>query len=144
MKRKKQVEKSQGDLAIKFIFVGFFLIATIIFLNSRFNKESVEDKQANPNSYTAEMKDGIQYAQLGWGKINYYPDEIVVTAGLPVRLSLDLKRVKGCYRSFQIPNLNIRKRFSEGDNLLEFTPQKPGTYRFSCSMGMGTGRLKVV
>ena len=54
-----------------------------------------------------------------------------------------MQQLKGCLRSFTIPNLGIKKIFTESDNILEFMPDKKGTFGFSCSMGMGIGKLIV-
>lgn len=33
--------------------------------------------------------------------------------------------------------------FSEGENVIEFTPEKEGVYTYSCWMGMITGKIYV-
>ena len=85
----------------------------------------------------------IQEVTLSWGKLNYNPEVIEVEKGKPVRIIADTARLQGCFRSFQIPELGVSKSFTETDNALEFTPEKAGTFTFSCSMGMGNGKLVV-
>ncbi|MBS3142406.1 cupredoxin domain-containing protein [Candidatus Woesearchaeota archaeon] len=85
----------------------------------------------------------VQEVTLGFGN-NYEPNIITVNQGVPVRITMDMNEVRGCFRSVVIPQLGIRKTFTESDNVLEFTPDKKGTYPFSCAMGMGTGKIVVV
>lgn len=84
----------------------------------------------------------VQNVVLGIKNYNYYPNTITVKAGMPVRISLD-NSVVGCYRSFTIRELGIAKNLPTPNDYVEFVPQKKGTYRFACSMGMGTGTLVV-
>lgn len=96
------------------------------------------------SSATATVVNGVQEVTLGWGKLNYAPEFITVKKGMPVRLTADVKRLSGCFRSLNIPELGVSKQFTESDTVLEFTPQKTGTFTFSCAMGMGSGKLQVV
>ena len=59
-----------------------------------------------------------------------------------VRIYLD-DSVGGCYRSFTIPALNIRKNIVNSEDYVEFTPTNSGTYNFACSMNMGKGKIIV-
>src|SRR3989344_1723532 len=79
---------------------------------------------------------------LGIKDYNYYPNTVKVKVGVPVSISLD-SSVSGCYRSFTIRDLGINKYLKTPKDTVEFTPTKKGTYRFACSMGMGTGTLVV-
>ncbi len=80
---------------------------------------------------------------LSWGKFNYAPDVINAKVGVPLRIKADLARITGCYKSFLIPELGVSGYFSPEHDTIEFTPQKAGTFTFTCSMGMGRGTLIV-
>ncbi len=84
----------------------------------------------------------IQEVTLGMKGYNYYPNTVAVKANQPVRIYLD-KSVGGCYRSFTIRDFGIAKYLATPKDYVEFTPTKKGSYRFACSMGMGTGTLIV-
>jgi len=73
---------------------------------------------------------------------NYYPNTITVKSGTPVRIYLD-SSVTGCLRSFTIKDFGVAKNLPTPQDYVEFTPNKVGTYKFACSMGMGTGTLIV-
>lgn len=74
--------------------------------------------------------------------LNYYPNEIKVKANQPVQISLD-DSVKGCLRSFAIRELGVSQYAKSPRETIDFTPTKKGTFTFSCSMGMGYGKLIV-
>ncbi|MDO8467390.1 MAG: cupredoxin domain-containing protein [Nanoarchaeota archaeon] len=83
-----------------------------------------------------------QKVVIGMKNYNYYPNDVKVKAGTTVRLYLD-NSVRGCYRSLVINEFGIRKNLQSASDYVEFTPTQKGTYPFSCSMGMGTGRIIV-
>ena len=83
-----------------------------------------------------------QQVTLGIKNFNYFPEVITVKAGQPVSLTLD-NSVTGCFRSFNIRDLGVSGYSSSPDNKIMFTPAEKGTYKFSCSMGMGYGTLIV-
>ena len=57
-------------------------------------------------------------------------------------ITLD-KSVSGCYRSFNIRDIGVSQYSKDPSQKITFTPTKPGTYTFACSMGMGYGKLIV-
>ena len=73
-------------------------------------------------------------------------DPITVVRGLPVEwtLSVPQGQLTGCNAALVIPEYRIKTRLSEGDNLITFTPQRSGTFVFSCWMGMITSFITVV
>ena len=79
---------------------------------------------------------------LSMKNYNYYPNTITVKKGIPVEITLD-SSIRGCYRSFLIPSLGVSKRSSSPEDKITFTPQKTGTFRYQCGMGMGTGTIVV-
>lgn len=65
-----------------------------------------------------------------------------VKAGVPVRMDIDGSGT-GCRAIFQIPKLGIQEDVTNPPTTIMFTPDKPGQYAFSCSMGMFRGTLNV-
>jgi plastocyanin domain-containing protein len=74
----------------------------------------------------------------------YEPSAIEVVAGRPVRLSFDRIDRSGCSEEVTLPDFGIRRFLPTGARTtVEFTPETPGTYVFTCGMGMLRGRLVV-
>lgn len=84
----------------------------------------------------AYVRNGIQYveSELTSGK---YPD-IKVASGLPVQWTIhaDAEDINGCNYEIYSRELGIEHEFTEGDNVIEFTPEKSGVYEYTCWMGM--------
>ena len=132
---KNQYVKFFG-VSLIIIILGFSILN---FIKGDDSKQVNKDDSVNP----VNIVNGIQEVKLSWGKLNYNPEEIVVKKDIPVKITADMSRITGCYRSFNILGLGIYKYFKENDNTLEFTPEKAGNFRFSCSMGMGNGKFIV-
>jgi sulfite exporter TauE/SafE/copper chaperone CopZ len=73
-----------------------------------------------------------------------YPN-IVVQAGTPVKWIIDAPKgsINGCNSRMLIQNYGIEYAFKPGANVIEFTPEKTGTFRYSCWMGMIHGTITV-
>ena len=87
-------------------------------------------------------KGDVQKIILGMKNYNYYPDTITVKSGKPVSISLD-SSVSGCLRSFSIRDFGVSKYARTPSETIDFVPTKKGTFGFSCSMGMGFGKIIV-
>lgn len=147
MSTNKIVKIAAGIIVV--LVAAFFVKALIMpsSPNNAITDSSTADSptgQATGTVTDAKQSGDVQEVTLGWGKLNYDPEVIRVQKGKPVRVIGDLNTLYGCFRSFQIPELGISQSFTEGNDIIEFTPQKTGTFGFGCSMGMGNGKLVVV
>ena len=134
-----ETEKETPTISIKKSFIYILGIALLLLIVGYFMLKGVNSAgNVVGNSDAGE----VQKVVIGMKNYNYYPNTIKVKAGIPVSISLD-KGVVGCYRSFVIRDFGIQKYLKTPQDTIEFTPKKPGTYRFACSMGMGTGTLIV-
>jgi plastocyanin domain-containing protein len=72
----------------------------------------------------------------------YSPAAIRVPAGRPVRLVFDRQETSGCSEEVVFADFGL-KRFLPAfqQTAVEVTPPAPGTYEFTCGMGMLRGRL---
>ncbi len=74
----------------------------------------------------------------------YSPAHVRVKAGAPVRLVFDRRETSGCSEEVVIPDFGIRRFLPAHDQTpVEFTPERPGSYEFTCGMGMLRGRITV-
>lgn len=87
--------------------------------------------------------DGVQRVRLSFGSFNYSPDTVRVKRGVPVEIVGDLGKLRGCFSSFVVPELNVWGQFTPKSDRIAFTPSREGTFKFSCAMGMGAGRIIV-
>lgn len=91
----------------------------------------------------AVMGDGVQtvHSEL---KRNAYPD-ILVKSGVPVVWVIDAPdgSINGCNNEILISEYGIDYTFHYGENVIEFTPTKKGTFEYSCWMGMMYGKIIV-
>lgn len=74
----------------------------------------------------------------------YNYKDVKVQAGKPIEISVD-SSVKGCLRSvaFNIGGDKYSKYLQSAEDRLQLPALDKGEYTFSCSMGMGYGKLIV-
>jgi sulfite exporter TauE/SafE/copper chaperone CopZ len=74
-----------------------------------------------------------------------YP-KITVHRGVPVKWTINAPEgsINGCNRSVIIPEYGIEYAFAQGENVIEFTPERAGQFRYTCWMGMIKGSITVV
>jgi plastocyanin domain-containing protein len=74
----------------------------------------------------------------------YSPAEVRVHKGTPVRLVFDRQETSGCSEEVVLPDFGIRKFLPAFQKtVVELTPQRAGTFEFTCGMSMLHGRLIV-
>jgi uncharacterized protein len=94
---------------------------------------------------TAEiMVAGVQEVYLGMDRSGYTVEPSTFKKDVAVRMEVDMSTVSGCMRSVNIPAFGVSKLVSEGDNIIEFTPDETGTFTITCSMNMGKGTFTVI
>jgi len=72
----------------------------------------------------------------------YEPATIRVAAGRPVRLVFDRQETSSCSEEVVFPAFGLRRFLpAHQSTTLEVTPPSPGTYEFTCGMGMLHGKL---
>ncbi len=86
---------------------------------------------------------GVQEVTIGV-RGGYEPARVRVKRGVPVRLVFDRQETSGCSEEVVIPDFGIR-RFLPAfkKTAVELTPERAGSYDFTCGMGMLRGRLIV-
>ena len=75
----------------------------------------------------------------------YVPSSITVSAGKPVTIKLDVPGKLSCTSIFRIPKLNVLRQLSPNSTSdLTVTFPKPGSYTYTCGMGMFTGTIQAI
>ncbi|MEJ7813439.1 MAG: cupredoxin domain-containing protein [Gemmatimonadaceae bacterium] len=74
----------------------------------------------------------------------YSPAAIRVAAGSPVRLVFDRQESSGCSEEVVFGDFGVRKFLAPfRKTSVDLAPTAPGTYEFTCGMGMLRGKLIV-
>jgi plastocyanin domain-containing protein len=74
----------------------------------------------------------------------YSPAVVKVQRGTPVRLIFDRQETSGCSEEVVFPDFGIRKFLpAHQQTTIEFTPDRAGTFDFTCGMSMLRGKLIV-
>ena len=98
---------------------------------------------SKPKALKAETQGGIQSVNI---VVNggYEPSYIVVKIGQPVRLNFDRKDPSSCLEEIRLPEFRIAQTLPIGRiTAIDFTPDKPGKYEFTCGMNMFRGTIEV-
>jgi len=99
---------------------------------------------AGAGGAAARVVNGVQIVDTALSSGRY--PAIIVQKGLPVRWNINAPAgsINGCNNRMVIPEYNIEYSFKTGDNIIEFTPEKTGKFRYSCWMGMIRSSITVV
>ena len=87
-----------------------------------------------------EVEDGVQVLRVGLVDGYYEPNEFTVRAGLPVTV-IFTGRAEGCLAEPEFPELGVKADLTSGEATVDLGPLDPGTYSFTCSMGVNEGTI---
>lgn len=131
-----------ADLAAIKAAVGNF--QTMIWPPETFQTGSTDGGTSTEDAAVATVKDGVQYVTSTMSAGEYQP--IRVQQGIPVKWTLNAPdgSLTGCNNSVVVPEYNLKVDLKTGENVIEFTPDKSGSFAFSCWMGMVRSNITVV
>ncbi len=113
-----------------------------IFLVERNGRVPVREKPAE-KALSAQLHQGIQEMDIKVER-GYEPSRIIVKAGLPVRLNFFRQDPNNCLSKVLLPDFELAADLPLNQmTSVEFTPQHPGEYRFTCGMEMFHGVVEV-
>jgi len=122
------------------LMIVFTLVAFRNFIsdsNTQLTAEVIKDVEA------VKLNGNEQVVELTLKNFNYFPNVLNLKVGKPVKIIVDTNKIGGCFSTILIPDFGIKKFIRRGDNVIEFTPTKTGTFKFYCPMGMGSGKIIV-
>ena len=74
----------------------------------------------------------------------YEPAEVRLQKGVPARLVFDRQETSGCSEEVVLPDFGIRRFLPAFQKTtVELTPDRAGSFEFTCGMSMLRGRLVV-
>jgi uncharacterized protein len=97
------------------------------------------------NISEVQATNGVQEVTISISNNGYQPSRLRVKSGQPVKLILQSKDTYSCALAFVFKEFGINTFLEANDTkVFTFTPNKPGKYQFTCSMGMYTGTMEVI
>jgi cupredoxin-like protein len=112
----------------------------ITFLLTPKDAQAAEPPKTPPAPAKAEAVQEVTITVAG----GYEPSQIQLKKGVPVRLRFNRKDTTACSEELVIPDFGVRKTLlALSETVVEFTPDKTGTFPFTCGMGMLKGQLVV-
>lgn len=102
------------------------------------------DLNKNDNYQVAQLYDDYQVVEIDLTYDNY--QNIIIKKDIPVKfiINVDSKYLTGCNNEIHINEFGIKKELVVGQNIVEFIPNKVGTFVYSCWMNMIVNHIKVV
>ncbi|MFV0250145.1 MAG: sulfite exporter TauE/SafE family protein [Bacilli bacterium] len=96
------------------------------------------------NYIQSELVDEYQVVEFNLSYSGY--KDIVVQKGISVKMIINAtsSTLSGCNNGILINEFGITKKLKIGENIIIFTPEKVGTFTYTCWMGMIKNTIKVV
>jgi len=141
----KTTKKILKISAIIVLVLGLIMLNRGLALTgSLFSYDSIKTKIiGGTGGEGAVLKGNIQEINMEVLASGYSPNSFVLKKGIPVKWNVNVKQLTGCNSELVMGDYNIDVRLKQGLNVIEFTPDKTGTIRFSCGMGMLRGSFVV-
>lgn len=141
----------KGAFAKRFFrFVGIVVIALAFFnISNGFNLTgwaftSISADRENATDSNAKIENGFQIVKMDQTSSGYSPNSFTIRKGIPVKWIINSKSPGSCSSSILAPKVGVKKFLQQGENVIEFTPSETGIIKFTCSMGMYSGKFTVV
>ncbi len=97
---------------------------------------------SKPKAQRSSLKQGLQTLTIDVDG-GYEPSQVVVQSGQPVQLNFFRKDPSSCLEKVLLPDFHIAADLAMNQvTSIEFTPEKPGDYPFTCGMNMFRGVIK--
>ncbi|MCF7866374.1 hypothetical protein K9L67_00050 [Candidatus Woesearchaeota archaeon] len=137
-----KVKKSVFYFVLAIVVIGLFgILSSAMSANA---KQSITGNVVGSNNDQKAVSGEYQNVKLSYENYVYVLDPPELKMGVPVRMEVDMNSVVGCMQAVRIPGFGVSSYVREGDNIIEFTPDKSGTFNIACSMGMGATTFDVV
>lgn len=98
-------------------------------------KDKVAEVKQEPDS-------AVQIIRMTADRNGYQPSVLHVQKGIPVKWIIEGKVINSCNNEIVVPALQIKKKLTRGENIIEFIPPEREV-AFSRWMGMIRGVIKV-
>jgi sulfite exporter TauE/SafE/copper chaperone CopZ len=90
-----------------------------------------------------DVNTGSQEIRMEVNRYGFVPSTFELKKGVPVKWIINGLELTGCNNAIIVPSLGLEFKIKKGEQIIEFTPEKAGTIRWSCWMGMIHGSFIV-
>ncbi|MCD7713269.1 MAG: sulfite exporter TauE/SafE family protein [Firmicutes bacterium] len=127
--------------SVLLIIMGVYMVQNNLVLTGFMNQAASSNSE---NMVVSTLEGDVQYITTTLHSNGY--DDIQVTVGIPVvwTIEADEDSLNGCNNQIVLSAFNQQVTLSEGETIIEFTPEQTGTYTYSCWMGMLKNTITVV
>ncbi|MCF7871646.1 hypothetical protein K9L97_01305 [Candidatus Woesearchaeota archaeon] len=129
---------------VLYLVLAIFVVSLFGVVSLTYGASAAKTSSATGKVVANTGNGDIQTVKLTYENYVYVLEPSELKVGVPVRMEVDLKSVVGCMKAVRIPAFGVSEYVSEGNNIIEFTPDKSGTFNIACSMGMGATTFDVV
>ncbi|WP_336788503.1 cupredoxin domain-containing protein [Paenibacillus sp. MMO-177] len=131
-------------LAIGIVFVGALVLFQRVdgVANSRSSLPQQNNKTAQVQTST-EGTAGYQTGTIEVKPTGYGPQNIQLKSGVPTQINFVAEATIGCLGQLISDELGIQATLNEGNNFITLKDAKPGTYSYTCGMGMYGGTITI-
>lgn len=139
------MSKKFSNKVMKFGAILFVVLGFVMFNNGlALSGINISQGSGANSAVRAEIQNDVQVVTTELKGRRYEP--IIVEVGKPVKWNIQASdgSINGCNNRMLIREYGIEKSLESGDNIIEFTPTKTGTYTYSCWMGMIRSKIYVV
>jgi uncharacterized protein len=132
------------SLAIFNISTGWNLTGFVLASDSSDQKPAPSATAEPKPADDIQLENGKQVITMKQELNGYTPRQLTVKKGIPVIWKIESTNQFTCAAYINMPAAKISQPLKLGMNIIEFTPTQTGTMRFTCSMGMYSGTIKVI
>ena len=155
LKGEKMAEKQVVNTNTMFLLMVVAVVLIFAFLANSFMAAG-NSANGSPGTATGQVANGVVQNQQPSSEVyikalnsfSYNPQQVTVKKGVPVKIHFTAEQNVGCGRQLVVYGMgqNISAVSKNGaEQVVEFTPQKEGTFEYNCGMRMmKPGKLVVV
>ena len=141
------VIKGKGKIIVNKVASVLILVLSIAMLNRGLLALGIDILRPfnDYSNYTpAKIEGDYQVVEFDLEYNDY--EDIILQKGIKAKIIIhvDKKYLTGCNNELEIKDFNKKIKLEAGDNILEFTPDKEGTYTYTCWMNMIKNNIKVI
>jgi sulfite exporter TauE/SafE/copper chaperone CopZ len=112
-------------------------------MGSPVSYDIIKEKIIGVQSEQVKIVGDYQEINMDVDRYGWQPDSFVLKQGIPVKWNINVKELTGCNNEIYVKDYGLDIKLKKGMNVIEFTPDKVGTVRWSCWMGMIPGSFVI-